>query len=313
MKAFFLVILSLVVALVSCSIDDIPTKPNNSKVNGNGIITGMAYVAYYDGWFKYNNVDIQVSLLGTTITTKTDSMGRWTLRNVDSGTYIIRFTKAGPYDTSYAYRVYSNGIDSVYLKEVITDTMWVGVQKTGGDVRELPPNLSVSACTTFVKENIRMDTATIQGQLQHFYDTTYTWTGSFTIEVSAANSTLNDKIPVSFMCCLSEKAHLDTQDLPDRPFVTTSRNQQIEYWSREIERVPPGEQPIRIFNFDKIEITPLIKRAGLKKGSDNKLYYHIIPICEALTRTHDEQWGTPNVIKRQNIMGQPYSFEVQWQ
>lgn len=160
MKAFFLVILSLVVALGSCSIDDIPTKPNNSKVNSNGIITGMAYVAYYDGWFKYNNADIQVSLLGTTITTKTDSMGRWTLRNVDSGTYIIRFTKAGHYDTSYAYRVYSNGIDSVYLKEVITDTMWVGVQKTGGDVRELPPNLSVPACTTFVKENIRMDTAT---------------------------------------------------------------------------------------------------------------------------------------------------------
>lgn len=313
-----LAVLALGIIFGGCS-DETPTQPNNPQTGGEGIIAGMAYVAYYEGdWFKYRNANIEVSLLGTNLSTMTDSLGKWVLRNIDSGSYTIRFTKSGPYDTSFAYRVYSNGTDSIYLKEVITDTTWTGVQKTGGDVRELPPNLSVTSCTTVANEIIRFDTMTVQGQLQYIPDTTYTWSGEFTIGVDAPNPTLNDKLPVSYLCCLSEKAQLAPTDLPDKLFIETTHNNQIGYWGREIERVPPGEQPLRTFSFidfnqSGLNTTQFIKARKLQKASGNKLYFHIIPICQGQVRTTDEQWGTPNVIRKQNIMSRPYSFEVQWQ
>jgi hypothetical protein len=322
MKSNIVLALCALLTLSSCADESLTpvVKPPTVLTTDSGIVSGMAYLCTYDdGWLKYGNKDIVVGVIGSNISTTTDSLGKWVLHGLDSGMHTLRFTKPGQYDTSYAYNVYSNGRDSVFLKEIITDLNWQGKQKSGGDVRELPPVLSVITCETSIRETIHVDTVKDHGTIREIRrDTTYNWEANFTIGVDAPNKDLNDRLPVSYMCCFTESPTLSTGELPDKPFLPTAQNKRMGYWSEEIERVPPGEKPIRSFVYNStsgaviVGITSIAKARGITKASGKKLYFHIIPICQALVRTTDEQWGTPNVIRKQNIMSPAQSFEIQW-
>lgn len=320
MKAIYFLLLSMILFVSSCKEEPIASNDKKNIVGtlpNNGVIAGKAYICYSEGdWFKFRNKDIIVSVLGSNQSTVTDSLGNWVLRDIDSGIHILQFSKVGRFDTSYAYNVHSNGRDSMYLKEVITDINWKGSQKTGGDVRELPPNLSVRSGSGIISETILIDTIKDHGTITKIHrDTTYRCEIEFSVGVDSGNEAMNNNLPVSYMFCFTDSPQLTQAQLPEQAFARQSKDKSIQYWHEEIERVKLGEQARRVFTYQgnqALDFQSTAKRYKATKSNNKRLYIHIIPICQGLVRTTDEQWGTPNVIRKQNIMSPAQSFEIQW-
>jgi hypothetical protein len=70
-------------------------KKDNSTENPKETVTG--YVFYYDinGSRSSDNSGIAVSIEGDTVSTTTNSSGRWTISNLETGTYTFAFSKPG--------------------------------------------------------------------------------------------------------------------------------------------------------------------------------------------------------------------------
>jgi hypothetical protein len=90
-----IILLFAITVLVACKKDD-------SKETPMEVVTG--YVHYYDinGRRSADNSGITVSIEGDTVSTTTNSNGRWTLSKLNTGTYTFAFSKPG-YGTMKVY------------------------------------------------------------------------------------------------------------------------------------------------------------------------------------------------------------------
>ncbi len=97
------------------------TTINNNYTAKPGSIKGMVSILNYTGNPSISKNGVKVWISGTNYSTTTDSLGLWSLRNVQSGYYDIYFFKSGC-DTTIRYAVQfsgdgiaSGGTSSLYM------------------------------------------------------------------------------------------------------------------------------------------------------------------------------------------------------
>ena len=121
MKTTFLSIVLL--AAVSMSCKEIVNSPSTD-----GIMTGRVIPVDVDyTWMTDQYAGTTVSLKGTSFSAITDTLGKWTLKNVPAGIYTLLYAKPG-FDTGgYSKHKYSGAgtdfVDDGYIIRMPTDSM----------------------------------------------------------------------------------------------------------------------------------------------------------------------------------------------
>lgn len=308
---FLAVVLALAITIAGCTTDESPTKPNNPKTNGEGIIAGKVTVKTFidhDSHLEHGGVIVQV--MGTSISDTSLTNGSWVLRGLDSGSYTLRFTKPG-YDTLYAYRVQSNGIDSVYIQKYYTDTTYNKPTKTGADVRELPAVASIVSAVSEAKQEIYTEKDPRDSTRIIYSDTIYRWSATFTIGIETPNQTVKESLRGSYMACITESPTLQPSEIPDK-FIPSAWQGHPQYYFGEEGRQDSKLTPERTFTVD-ISLKDYAQKKGWTLTKGMPLYLHIIPVCVGLVRDNDEQTGVPDAVFYKQILYSPQSFPIQWQ
>lgn len=307
-----LIFAGLAVLLSACTTDGIPTKPNNPQTNGEGIIAGKAYTLTFkeiDHRFV-DNSGINVQAMGTNIITTTDSIGNWVLRGLDSGSYTLRFTKP-EYDTLFAYYVQSNGIDSVYLSKLYTDSTYGKPTKNAATVRELPAVASVISAVAQAAQEIYTQKDPRDSTVIIHSDTVYRWSATFTIGIETPNQTVKESIPGSYMACITDSPTLQQSEIPNK-FIPSAWQGHPQYYFGEEGRQDGKLPPERTYTVN-ISLEDYAQKKGWTLTKGMPLYLHIIPVCVGLVRDNDEQTGVPDAVFYEQILYPPQSFPIQWQ
>jgi hypothetical protein len=91
MKKHFLIFSLVILCFGGCEKDAMPVSPSSGK----GSVKGYFYLLDSTGSRTVNNTGIQVTLIGTTYTTETDSAGNWMFNDIPASAYSVRYSKEG--------------------------------------------------------------------------------------------------------------------------------------------------------------------------------------------------------------------------
>ncbi len=119
-------IVFIAAAIIGCKGPDGPAGPAGPVLTGT--LTGYVQLIQSDGTPPKNQSGVNVALTGTSISTTTDSTGKWTISNLQTGTYVIDYTKTGYGESRTTGRQFTGG----------------GVSTAGTIVLSQPPNFTVS-------------------------------------------------------------------------------------------------------------------------------------------------------------------------
>jgi hypothetical protein len=110
-------------AIIGCKGTDGPAGPALT-----GTLTGYVQLIQSDGTPPKNMSGVNIALTSTSISTTTDSTGKWTISNLQTGTYTIDFTKTGYGEARTTDRQFIGGGTSIATTMVLNQ----------------PPNFTVS-------------------------------------------------------------------------------------------------------------------------------------------------------------------------
>jgi len=116
----------LCAAIIGCKGTEGPAGPAGPALSGT--LTGFVQLIQSDGTSPKNQSSVNVALEGTSTSVLTDSTGKWTIPNLQTGTYTIDYTKTG------------------YGESKTTDRQFIGgaTSLVGTVVLSQPPNFTVS-------------------------------------------------------------------------------------------------------------------------------------------------------------------------
>jgi hypothetical protein len=119
-------IILIISSMIGCKGSDGPAGPAGPALTGS--LTGYVQLIQSDGTPPKNESGVNVALTGTGISTTTDSTGKWTISNLQTGTYTIDYTKTGYGEARTTGRQFLGG----------------GTSLAGTIIMSQPPNFTVS-------------------------------------------------------------------------------------------------------------------------------------------------------------------------
>ena len=319
----------IVGVLASCKNEEsIPTKPNNNQTNGNGILSGS--VSLFSYFLKSTNLTwdtrqagIHVQIIGTQISTETDGYGEFVLRGVDSGSYSLQFSKAG-YETFQLDNIQSNGVDSIAIKNVITDSS--GIKQIYNEVflSELTPTFSITNSSATAVEVIHADTTTDHGVIIEIRrDTTYSWQAAFSINLQSNTQETQDSLPAGFLIRITSSNTVTQNEMPTAFYDTgleltngwlgfyghTHQTKPTYTGTRDFVLKQSGSDADRA-----ISLAYFSKSANYQVRKTEQLYLHIVPVVKELRRVqHSNRFNTWYTFEVAYKFGNVVTLPIQWQ
>ncbi len=329
MKTTLIISIIVVGILTGCNNEEsIPTKPNNNQTNGNGVLSGR--VSLFSYFLKSTNLTwdtrqagIHVQIIGTQLSAETDGYGEFVLRGVDSGSYSLQFSKAG-YETFQLDNIQSNGVDSIAIKNMITDSS--GIKQTYDEVflSELTPTFSITNSTAIATETIHADTVRDQGVIREIRrDTSYSWQAAFSINLQSNTQETQDSLPAGFLIRITNSNTVSSNEMPAAFYATgleltngwlgfyghTHQTKPIYTGTRDFVLKQSGSDADRAISLDYFG-----KSANYRVQKTEQLYLHIIPVVKELRRVqHSNRFNTWYTFEVAYKFGNVETLPIQWQ
>jgi hypothetical protein len=306
MKQFILLLSVLAVCLIDFSgcrkKDDNPIGPDTTAV-GTSFVSGyVSFSAFVNntGFKKYTGTldlsGVTVQIINTSIRTLTDAKGYWELPNLDSGVYIIQFTKKG-YDTAFVENLAVKNHDTIYIGK--TPARWFGVQ-----LNEIIIGTIINTVAQIEK------TVKIIDMIDSTrFDTNYRLINSFEIQFSGEEQNIRDKNPdYPYDICYTIN-NSPTVDMSKFPIASNTLLQDFRadhsVWDFMINDNSNMISRNGRYSITEFLGSPLIYDYSEK--SKGQLYLHIVPIW---LQWHREsiQSGVVESHKRGNVV----SIPIEW-
>lgn len=321
MKITFIVLLIVVGVLTGCMSSD-PIHPNNNQTNSRKVLTGR--VSQFSYFLKSSNLiwdnrqaDVNVDVIGTQISAKTNGYGEFEIQGLDSGSYSLRFSKIG-YETIQLDNILSNGIDSIVIKNVLIDTN--GLKQIYEEVflSELVPTIQVLNANAIAKEVIWADT--LGGNIIH-YDTAYSWEASFSVNLQSNIKETQDSLAAGFLVRITNRNTIATNEQPSAFYANIElTNGWLGFYGHSYLTKPIyiGTRNFTITqNTSKGDVSiPLgyfSKTSNYQVKKTEQLYLHIIPVVKELKRVqHSNRFNTWFTFDVQYKFGELQTIPIAW-
>lgn len=239
-------------------------QPVIPTVNGMGILAGCAALEIMEPMDTYylDMSNTIVSVVGTNITAATNKKGFWSIHNLDSGIYTLRFTHYG-FEPMEIPNVISNGKDSMYVMYKVAHS--TGPIAVYPYILLLESAGSVSASANGTLSEFIYDGRTTWDTSSRNIDTSFIYNATINTQNVSVRPWTNMNLPVKISFMLSDNAILTTSDFPsDSVFRNTK-------WT-ELESTPRIRDSVGKATF-------VIAKDKYLKGIDiRKQYYlHVLP------------------------------------
>lgn len=326
MKIFITIsVLVLSSILNSCSNSNNPVKPLNNQGTGDAILIGEIQLVRMEKK-NYNLVDedwdgIKVELLGTQLFTETDKHGKWKIKDIDSGSYSVRFTKFG-FDTLIVSEVILKTQDSIWLKQTVQDSTKTLSQTI--DIlflTELPSKLEILSGDVSIVEKVTeiKDSHDTTHVIRR--DTTFDFHSKLMVKHTSQFSYTENYNNVRYMFCISEKQTLEQSEIPSSFSPWQAWQNDSSIFVRVAGKEDINQGSIRTFYVNDISqsnsfglsIMEYGNKRGISLQKGKQLYFHVIFNWGGMKRTINQDkkavWTTAAPVDFYTPL---YSIPIEW-
>lgn len=295
MKSYILLIISTLVMLSSCSNEQTTSivKSPTLLTSDSGIFAGT--VAWSGDWVrKVNQENSRVEIVGTNRFTTTNERGDWVLRNIDSGTYTLRFTRPGC-DSFEIRNIHTNGNDSVYATWMWNFQNGEIREQKRVDLLEQPMTVRLSSTQGAITSAIYNVKDTHDTTRIIRRDTTYSFAAQFNVLTSAYRSSLAEESPYDIAYIVNDIPTIKSADLPNDSilFRTSDKGGWTRIDARDMfMKATKGAHTITELGQSGVKAYLSSKNINLSIGA--RLYLHAFPTWRGNVRqiTYSQNEGT---------------------
>lgn len=280
-------ILSVLVLINACSMNDNVVPPQQKVMTGSGILRGGVTLENPSGG-DTRDIDqsgAKIEVVGTGIITYSSSKskdvgGTFVLTGLDSGTYTLRVSKSG-YVTTEMQGIYSNGKDSADLKWSISDSN--GTTNYGGVMLSpLAPTLSIDSYTASAKQIINIDTVrSDHGNQKINRDTIYSAVIDFRFKANTPFDWSKENHPIAYIAYIDKSATPSSSNKPNTEYKNGDLYLNEYVKSRNLPGgiVKTGIKPSSSQNIDYTSLKSIAQLIGTDLSKKEQLYLHVYPIA----------------------------------
>lgn len=314
-------ILSVLVLINACSMNDNAIPPQQKILTGTGIMYGTAHIEPMQGGDSrdYNHSGILVEVVGTNLSAYTTyeskaKNGNFILRGLDSGTYTLRFSKAG-YETQTISNIYHNGSDSSIMKWVVSDSNGQTVYN-GVALSESAPKLTIDSYTASAKQIINIDTLNDHGNQKINRDTIYSAVIDFRFKANTPFDWSKENHPIAYI------AYIDKSDKPSSSNKPNTEYKNGDLYLNEYVKsrnlpggiVKTGIKPSSSQNVDYTSLKSIAQLIGTDLSKKEQLYLHVYPIAmQSYTTLITSKYDPPLLGGNSKwVVQDPISIPIQW-
>lgn len=314
-------ILSIIVLINACSMNDHPVPPEKKILTGIGVMYGTAHIEPMQGGDlrDYNHSGILVEVVGTNISVFTTSEpksknGNFVISGLDSGIYTLRFSKLG-YETQTISNINHNGRDSSIMKWVVSDSNGQVVYN-GVALTESAPKLSIQSSTAFAKQTIRIDSIRDHEKDIIRRDTSYSAVIDLSLAAESPFEWSKNNYPIGFIAYIDKHSSPNSSTKPDTEYDNG------DYYLKQYivnSQLPGGivKTDITPKSIQKIEYLSLksyAKAFGVDLSKKERLYFHVYPFAlQNRTRVYNSKYDPPYLGQKQVwVIQAPITIPIEW-
>ena len=333
----FLFTLAIVLSLVICSCNHGQILQPTQNTMGTGVLHGRCLL--YDfgvdtsnqneiihGRINKVNAGTLVQLLGTSVSSRTDSSGHYELTGIDSGLFQIRFTHTG-YDTVLISNVALNGHDTASLA-------WHAMSPDGQDhtdtvafLLQNQPTVSTASASAFASCRVDSVIDSGSGRVQYL-DTVFSIAANFVMQAHASSSSLQRMLRCGYCVRISNASSIPANERPSDFEIGPWQASSLGYISFDAFDSPhyyDNNVTQRAFALNNdsdrvvVELEDYVRKCmpTLNLIQKPSLFLHVIPVWRALSRRWYDvgsaytsgPYGRPS---EQWILGEVYTIPIQW-